>query len=98
MSELNLKTLAAAVAGAVAVAAFAGPAMAQGKEKCYGVAKAGENACASGNGSHGCTGQAKTDYDGNEWKNVEAGTCEKMGGKKQAFEGKGTPPAAEKKS
>lgn len=92
MSELNLKTLAAAVAGAVAVTTFTAPAFAADakKEKCYGVAKAGENACASANGSHSCTAQAKVDYDGQEWKMVEAGTCEKMGGKKVAFEGKGT--------
>jgi len=95
MSELNLKSLAAAVAGAVAVASFAAPSFAQGmgdskgKEKCYGVAKAGENQCASGNGSHSCQAQGKVDFDGNEWKYVETGTCEKMGGKTQAFQGKG---------
>jgi uncharacterized membrane protein len=94
MSELNLKTLAAAVAGAVAMAAFVLPtgASAQaGKEKCYGVSKAGENQCASANGSHSCQAQAKADFDGNEWKYVETGSCEKMGGKTQAFQGKGAP-------
>ena len=48
------------------------------KEKCYGVAKAGENSCAA-NG-HSCQGQAKTDKDPNEWKNVAQGECAKMGG------------------
>jgi uncharacterized membrane protein len=98
MSELNLKTLAAAVAGAVALTAMAAPAaMAQAKkEKCFGVAKAGENACASANGSHGCTAQAKVDYDGQEWKMVEAGTCEALGGKKTAFEGVGKGPTEKK--
>lgn len=92
MSELNLKTLAAAVAGAVAVAAFAAPSFAaEGKEKCYGISKAGENSCAAANGAHSCQGQSKADYDGHEWKNVEAGSCEKMGGKTAAFEGKGKP-------
>lgn len=94
MSNLNLKSFAAAVAGAIAVTAFTAPAFAAetgAKEKCYGVAKAGENECASANGSHGCHGKAKADYDGQEWKRVAAGTCEKMGGKKTAFEGKGTP-------
>jgi len=92
MSQMNFKTLAAAVAGAVVIAIAAGPTTAaEGKEKCYGVSKAGENACASANGSHTCAGQQKADHDGNEWKLVEAGTCVKMGGKLQAFEGKGGP-------
>ncbi|MBZ2206716.1 BufA1 family periplasmic bufferin-type metallophore [Massilia soli] len=51
------------------------------KEKCYGVAKAGANDCASSNGAHSCAGQAKTDNDPTEWKKVAKGTCEKLGGK-----------------
>ncbi|MEO0062279.1 MAG: hypothetical protein RLZZ08_839 [Pseudomonadota bacterium] len=50
-------------------------------EKCYGIAKAGQNDCASKNGSHSCAGQAKKDNDPNDWKKVPAGTCQKMGGK-----------------
>lgn len=57
-----------------------------GKEKCYGVAKAGENSCASANGSHGCAAHAKVDNDPNEWKFVDAGTCEGLGGKTTAPE------------
>jgi uncharacterized membrane protein len=91
MSALNLKIIAAAVAGAVAATALTAPAVAQDakKEKCFGVSKAGENACASANGSHGCSGQAKVDFDGQEWKMVEAGTCEKLGGQTKAFAGVG---------
>ena len=48
------------------------------KEKCYGVAKAGENGCAA-NG-HSCQGQSKTDNDPSEWKYVATGECETMGG------------------
>ncbi|MBI1891532.1 MAG: DUF2282 domain-containing protein [Burkholderiales bacterium] len=59
------------------------------KEKCFGVAKAGQNDCASTNGSHSCAGQAKQDNSPNEWKYVAKGTCEKMGGKMSA-------PAAKK--
>ena len=51
------------------------------QEKCYGVAKTGQNDCASSNGSHSCAGQAKTDNDATEWKYVAKGTCEKAGGK-----------------
>ena len=50
------------------------------QEKCYGVAKAGKNACASKDGSHSCAGMAKVDNDPNEWTYVPKGTCEEMGG------------------
>lgn len=50
------------------------------KEKCYGIAKAGQNDCATATGSHSCAGQAKADKDPNEWKYVAKGTCEKEGG------------------
>ncbi|WP_420383739.1 DUF2282 domain-containing protein [Novosphingobium sp.] len=57
------------VAGA-AHAADAKPAM----EKCYGIAKAGQNDCAAGAGTS-CAGTQKVDYQGNSWKLVKAGTC-----------------------
>ena len=44
------------------------------KEKCYGVAKAGENDCAAGPGTS-CAGTSTTDYQGNAWKYVDADTC-----------------------
>ena len=50
------------------------------KEKCYGVAKAGQNDCASATGTHSCAGQAKTDNAKDEWKYVAKGTCAKAGG------------------
>lgn len=55
-----------------------------GKEKCFGIAKAGQNDCASVTGSHSCAGQAKKDKDLTEWKFVAKGTCEKTGGKMTA--------------
>ncbi|QDQ27318.1 DUF2282 domain-containing protein [Chitinimonas arctica] len=54
------------------------------KEKCYGVAKAGKNDCASANGSHSCAAQTKIDNDPNDWKYVAKGTCDKMGGSTEA--------------
>lgn len=50
------------------------------KEKCYGIAKAGQNDCANLSGSHSCAGQAKTDKAPDEWKYVAKGTCKDMGG------------------
>ncbi|SHH16578.1 DUF2282 domain-containing protein [Massilia sp. CF038] len=67
------------VTAGVAYAADA-PAKAE-KEKCYGIAKAGQNDCATATGSHSCAGQGKVDKDANEWKYVAKGTCEKAGGK-----------------
>jgi uncharacterized membrane protein len=55
-----------------------------GKEKCYGVAKVGQNDCASSNGAHSCAGQTKQDNDLRDWKFVAKGTCTSMGGKMMA--------------
>jgi uncharacterized membrane protein len=63
------------------LAAQAGPvAPDASKDKCFGIAKAGANDCASASGSHSCAGTAKKDNDPGDWKYVEKGTCEKMGG------------------
>ena len=77
-------TIQAALAGilalGVASAAFAGPVAPQpGQEKCYGIAKGGQNDC--GTAKHACAGLgAKTDKDPAEWKYVAKGTCEQVGG------------------
>ena len=54
------------------------------KEKCFGNVKAGQNDCASSDGSHSCAGQAKADNDAHDWKYVAKGTCEKLGGATKA--------------
>ncbi len=46
-------------------------------EKCYGVAKAGENDCKAGAGTS-CAGTSKADYQGDAWKHVAKGTCVTM--------------------
>ena len=56
------------------------PAAAQEKEKCFGIAKAGQNDCASISGAHSCAGQSKVDMDKGEWKYVAKGTCKDMKG------------------
>ena len=50
------------------------------KEKCYGIAKAGQNDCANLSGSHSCAGLAKVDADPGEWKYVAKGTCKDLKG------------------
>ncbi|GKY89106.1 BufA1 family periplasmic bufferin-type metallophore [Sinisalibacter aestuarii] len=70
-----IKALAIAGAVATALAAHAANAQDGATEKCYGIAKAGENDCAAGPGTT-CAGTSKVDYQGNAWSLVPAGTCE----------------------
>lgn len=93
-NALSQFALAAAVAGALGLAASPAFAAGEGKDKCYGIAKAGENDCASAAGTHSCAGQSKANYDGQDWKYAAKGTCEKMGGKLEAFKGQGKPAAS----
>ena len=51
------------------------------KEKCFGIAKAGQNDCANVSGTHSCAGQNKVDNGPDEWKYVAKGSCAKLGGK-----------------
>ncbi|WP_338847039.1 DUF2282 domain-containing protein [Massilia sp. W12] len=83
---MNKRQVLLAAAVATLVVANAPVHAASDKEKCYGIALAGKNDCASADGSHSCAGQAKADKLPGEWKYVAKGTCEKSGGKT-------TPPA-----
>ncbi|MBY0556646.1 MAG: DUF2282 domain-containing protein [Burkholderiaceae bacterium] len=76
------QALIAAALATVCAASVTQAVAADDKEKCYGVAKAGANDCATG--AHSCAGQAKADNAPNEWKYVAKGTCEKAGGKTTA--------------
>jgi len=48
------------------------------KEKCYGISLAKGNDCAAGPGTS-CAGTSTVDYQGNAWKYVAEGECEKFG-------------------
>ncbi len=81
-----MTTTRIAIASALA-AALVLPAATQAQgnmEKCYGIAKAGQNDCANLAGTHSCAGQSKVSDDAGEWKYVAKGTCEKVGGKTTA--------------
>lgn len=78
---MNQRALAAAAAASLLSSLLvATPAVAQEKEKCYGIAKVGQNDCANLSGSHSCAGQSKLDMDKGEWKYVAKGTCKSLGG------------------
>ena len=72
--------IAAAAASLMSLAMVSMPAAAADKDKCYGIAKAGQNDCANLSGAHSCAGQAKVDLDKGEWKYVAKGTCKDLGG------------------
>lgn len=76
MNKQNIARFAGvALAAGITAGLTMTPAAAQsGKEKCYGVAKAGKNDCAAGPGTS-CSGTSTRDYQGNAWKLVDKGTC-----------------------
>lgn len=87
--DTKSRLLHSALAGLIALGGMQAGAQSQasqGKEKCYGIAKAGQNDC--GTATHTCAGMAKKDNAPDEWKYVPKGTCEKVGGKKKPPAGK----------
>ncbi len=77
--------IASALAAAVAAPSLV---LAQGRpaptptfkaEKCYGLAKAGKNDCAS-TGNNSCAGTSKVNADPRAWIYVPAGYCERIVG------------------
>lgn len=84
---MNKKIIASAALAAALNMAASLPAAAAGKEKCYGIAEAGQNDCANLAGTHSCAGQSSKDKDIGEWKLVAKGTCKSLGGynKKEAL-------------
>lgn len=78
---MNQRLIASSALASLLALGLAGTASAQAaKEKCYGIAKAGQNDCANLAGTHSCAGQAKEDMAAGEWKYVAKGSCKSMGG------------------
>jgi uncharacterized membrane protein len=85
--------LAAGLLAAVSMSAAAHAAEGEkssANEKCFGVSLKGQNDCAAGPGTS-CAGTSKVDYQGNAWKYVKKGECEKMGGSLEAKQGNEAP-------
>ena len=77
------KTLAASSALAAGILmATSGDVLAGKKthEKCYGVAKAGQNDCGIKSQGTSCAGQAKTDGIHDAWIYLPKGACDKIVG------------------
>lgn len=79
---MNHRLVVSSALASLMALGLAGPVAAQdkGKDKCYGIAKAGQNDCANLAGTHSCAGQGKADNDVGEWKYVAKGTCADMKG------------------
>lgn len=77
LNTLLASAVALTVAGGVSTSAHA---MKSGKEKCYGVVKAGHNDCGNAAKTHSCAGQSTVDADGGEWLALPTGVCEKLAG------------------
>lgn len=69
--------LAAAIAGPALVGAQPAAEPQFEAEKCYGIAKAGQNDCAS-TGNNSCAGTSRLDADPNAWLYVPAGYCDRI--------------------
>jgi uncharacterized membrane protein len=80
-NTLIQSAVAGLLALGIATAATTAAAADEAKEKCFGVAKAGQNDCGGKSSKHACAGQSKADNDPNDFKLVAKGSCEKMGGK-----------------
>ncbi|TCG04059.1 hypothetical protein BZM27_43575 [Paraburkholderia steynii] len=79
-TDRNRKALIAAAFAGLAATVMTAATQAEEKVECLGIAKAGQNDCASKTGVHSCAGEAKVDNDKGDFKRVPKGTCEKLGG------------------
>lgn len=78
MTSTLTKSLGVLLAAAVVTATSAKAADDVKFEKCFGVAKAGQNDCQSS--THICAGKSTADRDPHTYIALPAGTCEKLAG------------------
>ena len=77
----NSHILSAAIGSLLVLGLVSGNANAADKkdmEKCFGIAKAGMNDCASSKSAHSCAGQATKNNDPQDFVAVPKGTCAKI--------------------
>lgn len=78
----NRVLIASAMAAAIAAPSLAtaqtpAPQPSFQAEKCYGIAKAGQNDCAS-TGNNSCAGTSRVNADPKAWVYVPAGYCDRI--------------------
>ncbi len=98
LSKLAIGTLIAGAMTATIIGASSAEAgKTKGKEKCYGVVKAGKNMCGRADGKHSCAAAAETDGDNQEWLYLPTGVCDKLvGGSLESGKGGATAASTEK--
>lgn len=78
----NSQIISTAIGSLLVLGLASGNAVAADKkmemEKCFGIAKAGKNDCASNKSMHSCAGQATKNNDPQDFVAVPKGTCEKI--------------------
>jgi uncharacterized membrane protein len=84
MNKRQFINTAAASVLAMGVLAIAPVAHAAGMEKCFGIATAGQNDCASLDGLHSCKGHSARTSSPADFRVVASGTCGQMGGMSEA--------------
>ena len=82
---MNRALIASALAAAISLPSLAlaegpAPVPTYASEKCFGIAKAGANDCASTTGAHSCAGMSKVDADPTEWVYMPTGYCDRIVG------------------
>ena len=75
MSDRTQKALTALATVLLAVAIVDGALAADELERCYGIARKGENDGLASDPSKASPATSKIDYDGTAWKFVRKGTC-----------------------
>lgn len=76
-SQLKVSETASAEVQAKVQGWLAGDKIRGRKDKCFGIALAGENDCAAGAGTS-CEGTSTTDFQSNAWTFAPKGTCESI--------------------
>jgi uncharacterized membrane protein len=78
LSALIVSTVAALIASGAFAADAPTTTSSDAAEACYGIAKAGNNACATA--GHSCAGMASKDNAPDDWVEVSKDDCLKQGG------------------
>lgn len=78
--QIIQSAIASLLAAGLLVAATSSSAANDDKERCFGIAKAGQNDCGTRINKHSCHRMGKVDNDPHEFKYVPKGSCEKIGG------------------
>lgn len=81
IDQRNLIITAITSLFALSVIATSASVYAAEEENCWGVAKAGQNACNSNKSRHSCAGHSRIENDPNDFIPLPKGSCLKIGGK-----------------